>query len=105
MSCGSKPFRKAGSPHPTEATSLARGEERRGSKVSVLEPASLPVLLTWQRRAGMAAAGSNLVPITRSFLAKFYDKHPLEPFGPELVQLQEPAHRSHGRRRCRTQEA
>lgn len=37
----------------------------------------------------MAGAASNLVPITREFMAKFYEKYPLDPLPGELETLRE----------------
>lgn len=34
--------------------------------------------------AAMAASTAGLVPITRAFLAKFYDKYPFPPLAPEV---------------------
>lgn len=35
----------------------------------------------------MAASTAGLVPITRAFLAKFYDKYPFTPLAPEVGTL------------------
>lgn len=50
----------------------------------------------------MAASTAGLVPITRAFLAKFYDKYPFSPLAPEvdslLVSLHEQALQTHALR-------
>lgn len=49
-----------------------------------------------------AASTAGLVPITRAFLAKFYDKYPFAPLAPEvdslLVALGEQARQAHALR-------